>query len=171
MIAFCQGAGARSLDSFTIGTPISLVIRPVPQLIDPFEQLLRERFFNKAGTGANRHQLRQRPLGVEPRPRTKPSANRSPGVFREPHARVVDRILGQPVNQAVGPLAHGEVEKVPELHRRMFAEHVVVLVNVKDEGGNLDHTFLNRSVPVIQDLVMLVDNEVNGPMSPFKDFI
>ncbi len=28
----------------------------------------------------------------------------------------------------------------------MFAEDVVVLVNVKDEGGSLDHTFLKRTM-------------------------
>src|SRR5438045_852715 len=92
------------------------------------------------------------------------------------HRARSDRATGSRLRQwagtrAIGPLAHGEVQKASEEHRRLFAGQVVVLIIVKDEGGRLDVIFRNRPVPVLQYLVMLVANEVHGPTGPLKDFI
>ncbi len=41
---------------------------------------------------------------------------------------------------------HDKVDEISKLHRRVLAEHVVVFVNVKDKGWDVDNTFLDRGV-------------------------
>ena len=70
------------------------------------------------------------------------------------------------MHTAVGPASHCKVKKVPEADRASVAEHIVVLVRMKDEPRSTGGSPLHSTYPSLERLVMVFHNEVNGPISP-----
>ena len=72
---------------------------------------------------------------------------------------------------AILPPPQNKVDEVSRLHGPMLAQHVVVLINMKDEGWGFDNIVLDRGDPWLHHLVVLIDDKVNRSLSPFQDFV
>ena len=70
------------------------------------------------------------------------------------------------MDAALGPATHCEVKEVPETNRTPIAEHVVVLIHVKDEPRSPDNSALHSIHPSLECLVMVFHNEVNWAGGP-----
>jgi len=71
----------------------------------------------------------------------------------------------------MAPLLHYEVHEIPQIHRRLFAEHVVVLINVKDKRRSSDDAFAYSRLPAFYDLVVMVHDKVHGSPRTFEDLV
>ena len=75
------------------------------------------------------------------------------------------------MHTALGPASHCKVKEVPEADRASVAEHIVVLVRMKDERWSTDGSPLHSTYPSLERLVMVFHNDVNGPTSPRKQAV
>jgi len=79
---------------------------------------------------------------------------------------MINGLACQPDDSTLRPVAHGKVEKTPEVRRGPVAHHVVVLVSMNDEAWTPNSARCDHPPPSRVSLVMVLDDEINRPSCP-----